>query len=243
MTIDWWTLGLEAVNVAVLIWLLARFFWRPLAAMIEERRVAAAKDLTEAAAKRTEAEKALAEIATIRVGLAKEREAMLVAAAGEADKEHATRLAQAMTEIEALRAAAHAAIVKQKDEARKDWHEHAAKLAVHIAGRLVEGLEGSLPVGPFLDGLIREIQRLPESQRRGLASDTLQLVSADPLGPAAQSQCRERLAGTLGGTPVVSFGEDSTLIAGLALHASNLVISHNWRGDLDRILTDLSHDG
>ena len=169
MTIDWWTLGLEAVNVAVLIWLLARFFWRPLAAMIEERRIAAAKDLTEAAAKRTEAEKALAEIATIRAGLAKEREAMLVAAAGEADKEHATRLAQAMTEIEALRAAARAAIVKQKDEARKDWHEHAAKLAVDIAGRLVEGLEGSLPVGPFLDGLIREIQRLPESQRRGLA--------------------------------------------------------------------------
>ena len=35
MTIDWWTLGLQAVNVAVLIWLLGRFFWKPVAAMIE----------------------------------------------------------------------------------------------------------------------------------------------------------------------------------------------------------------
>ena len=35
MSIDWVTLGLQAVNVAILIWILARFFWRPLAAMIE----------------------------------------------------------------------------------------------------------------------------------------------------------------------------------------------------------------
>ena len=124
-----------------------------------------------------------------------------------------------------------------------DARHGAARTSAARVGGAARPRRGSLPVGPFLDGLIREIQRLPESQRRGLASDTLQLVSADPLGPAAQSQCRERLAGMLGGTPVVSFGEDSTLIAGLALHASNLVISHNWRGDLDRILADLSHDG
>ncbi|MDU1693666.1 MAG: ATPase, partial [Bradyrhizobium sp.] len=31
MTIDWWTVGLQAVNVTILVWLLARFFWRPVA--------------------------------------------------------------------------------------------------------------------------------------------------------------------------------------------------------------------
>ena len=34
MTIDWWTLGLQTVNVIALVWLLGRFFWRPLAGMI-----------------------------------------------------------------------------------------------------------------------------------------------------------------------------------------------------------------
>jgi len=29
MTIDWWTLGIQTVNVVILIWLLERFFWRP----------------------------------------------------------------------------------------------------------------------------------------------------------------------------------------------------------------------
>ena len=28
MTIDWWTLGLQTINVAILVWLLKRFFWR-----------------------------------------------------------------------------------------------------------------------------------------------------------------------------------------------------------------------
>ena len=41
MTIDWWTLGLQTINVLILIWLLAHFFWRPVAGMIEQRRAAA----------------------------------------------------------------------------------------------------------------------------------------------------------------------------------------------------------
>jgi F-type H+-transporting ATPase subunit b len=42
MTIDWWTLAIQTVNVVILIWLLERFFWRPVAAMIEARQKEAA---------------------------------------------------------------------------------------------------------------------------------------------------------------------------------------------------------
>ena len=38
MTIDWWTLGIQTVNVVILVWLLGRFFWRPLAAMNRRRQ-------------------------------------------------------------------------------------------------------------------------------------------------------------------------------------------------------------
>ncbi len=40
MSIDWWTLGFQTVNVAILIWLLGHFFWKPVAAMIEAERAA-----------------------------------------------------------------------------------------------------------------------------------------------------------------------------------------------------------
>ena len=70
MTIDWWTLGLQTVNVLILVWLLGRFFWRPVAAMIEQRRAAAQRMLAEAEAKRAQATAALAEIERTRAGFA-----------------------------------------------------------------------------------------------------------------------------------------------------------------------------
>ena len=80
MTIDWWTLGIQAVNVLILIWLLARFFWRPVAAIIEQRRATAQQILAEAEAKRSQATNALAEIERTRAGFDREREAIIAAA-------------------------------------------------------------------------------------------------------------------------------------------------------------------
>ena len=41
MTIDWWTLGLQTINVLILIWILARFLFRPVAKIIAAERAAA----------------------------------------------------------------------------------------------------------------------------------------------------------------------------------------------------------
>ena len=56
MPIDWWTLALQTVNVLILVWLLARFFCRPVAAMIvAKRQEQASKLLADAVAARQEA--------------------------------------------------------------------------------------------------------------------------------------------------------------------------------------------
>ncbi len=44
MRIDWWTLALQTVNVLILIWILSRFLFHPVVAIIDERRAAAAED-------------------------------------------------------------------------------------------------------------------------------------------------------------------------------------------------------
>jgi F-type H+-transporting ATPase subunit b len=242
MKIDWWTLGIEAVNVAVLVWLLARFFWRPVAAMIAQRRTAAAQELANATAKRAEADKALEEIASMRAGLAKEREIMLATAASDADKERAARLGKTAKEIEDLRAAAEVAISKEKEAAASGWRDHAGTLAVEIAARLLTRLDGGAVRKAFLDGLAREVAALTEPQRHVLASAKLDLVSAAPLTADEQGRCHTQLADVLSAPAQLGFKTDARLIAGFALHGSNLVVSNNWRADLDRILAELSHD-
>ena len=48
MRIDWWTLGLQTVNVLILVWILSRFLFRPVVAILEERRATAARLLDDA---------------------------------------------------------------------------------------------------------------------------------------------------------------------------------------------------
>jgi F-type H+-transporting ATPase subunit b len=57
MRIDWWTLALQTVNVLILIWILGRFFFRPVADIVARRQEEANRLLSDAdAARRAAAE-------------------------------------------------------------------------------------------------------------------------------------------------------------------------------------------
>jgi F-type H+-transporting ATPase subunit b len=181
MTIDWWTLGFQAVNVAILIWILAQFIWRPLSAMIEARREAASRILAEAEAKRAEAVAAAAEAVKARAGFAAEREAILAAARTAAEAESATRRAEADRRAGEIEAAARTAMAAEREGAERAFAERAARLALEIAGRLAGRLDASAVRAAFLDGLVAAIRALPDEKRGDAASRAdLQIVSAAP---------------------------------------------------------------
>src|SRR5277367_5620120 len=102
MTIDWWTLGLQTVNIVILIWLLQRFFWKPIAGMIAQRRVAAQKALADAEAARDKAKLDLVDIDKTRAGFAAERETILTDARATAEHASAAKLAEAGQQAAAL---------------------------------------------------------------------------------------------------------------------------------------------
>lgn len=244
MTIEWWTVGLQAINVMVLVWLLARFFWRPVAGMIEQRRAAAVQVLAEAESKRSEANTALAEIEQIRSGFEKERESIVAAAHDAAEQERKALLAAAATEVAALQAAARTGIEKERNAAEQVWADRAGRLAIEIARRLVSRLEGPAARAAFLDSLLQEIRTLPEPVRKAMAAEgvVLEAISAAPVQPADQQQQRRMIADAFGAHPEITFKEDAGLIAGLELHGPHLVIKNSWRADLAKILADISDD-
>ena len=103
MTIDWWTLGLQAVNVVVLVWLLAAVFLAPGRghdrAAPRRRRSSSGRCASASAARRRPR---CAEIERTRAGFAQEREAILAAAHEAAEAGQAARLAEAAQEAAAL---------------------------------------------------------------------------------------------------------------------------------------------
>ena len=73
MRFDWWTLALQTVNVLILIWILARFFFRPIAHIIAKRQDEMNKLFADAEAARKHAADARIEAEKARTDLGAER--------------------------------------------------------------------------------------------------------------------------------------------------------------------------
>jgi len=240
MTIDVWTLALQTVNVLILIWLLQKFFWRPVSAMIAHRRDTAQAMLAEAAQKQAASEAGRAEIERIRAGFAKEREAILLAAQREAGilKDAAER--DATEAAQNLETAAQTRIEEAKREAAAASREQAVEIAVEIATRLAARLDGAAVRAAFLEWLLRETASLPTAVRP--AGEKLELTSATPLPEAEAQDIAQSIAALFAGPPEISFNTNPALIAGLELRSKNFELQNSWRADLFRIRESLTHE-
>jgi F-type H+-transporting ATPase subunit b len=243
MRIDWWTLGFQAVNVVILVWLLQHFFWRPVAAMIEQRRKATEKALADAKAAQDKAAAAMAEIVTTRAGFAHEHDAILAAAHAEAEKAGKATLDAATKEAEEHTAAAHAATLAEHDVDEAAWTERASQLAVQIAERLAARLQGPAVSTAFLDWLLASINAMPAPARQAAAAAEggLEAVSAEPLAPAEQERTRTLIAQAFGAQLQMTFRTDPALISGIELRGPHFALSNSWRADLGQILKNIRH--
>jgi F-type H+-transporting ATPase subunit b len=243
MTIDWWTLGFQAVNVLILIALLQRFFWRPIAAIIKQRRTSAAKTMSDAEDLRAQAKTTLAEIDAKRAGFEREREAIVAQARASAETTRAELLAAAAKEAAAIEETAHDAMARESARIEKEWTGRAGELAVSIAERLAKRLDGPTVDAAFLNWLIAAIDALPDAARAAATAEGVELavVSAAPLRTEEENRCRSAILAAIGGGRLV-FKADPELIAGLELRGPALAIANSWRADLDAIRLTLRHD-
>lgn len=243
MTFDFWTLGFQAVNVLVLVWLLHRFFWKPVAALIITRQTAAATLLKEAGAKRSEAKAALAEISATRAGLAAERDLMLATARTDSETTRDTLLSEARAEVQTLRDTAKAARVRAAETLKANAIAEAQGLALTIAAQLAARLDGPATDAAFLGWLREGLSALTDAERTALAGVNLEVVSAVDQDSAAQGRIAEAIENALGASAELTFRTDPALIAGHELHSPHFSLRNSWRADLDRIAATLGDKG
>jgi F-type H+-transporting ATPase subunit b len=242
MTLDWWGLGLQAINVLILVWLLGRVFWRPVAGAITRRQEAADAMLDEGKATQDRADAALAEVMQTRAGIAAERDAILAEARAAADTATKAALADAQAKADALVAAARADIDRDRDTARKDTATKAAALSVEIAARLLDRFNTPDVQATFRARLVEAIASLSAADRAALTAPAadIDIVTATDPQDAEREEIERTIAEALGGTPRLRFLTDPDLIAGLELRGAHFVLHNSWRADLETVLREIT---
>lgn len=239
---DWSSLALQTVNVLVLLWLLKRFLFRPVADIVAARRQETERVLAEAEAARTAARQSAEALARRQADGESQAAAMRATAREAAEAERQRLLAEAEAEIARRRNAAAEALRRARQAQRRMLQDEAQALAGRIAARLLARLPGPAASAAFLAGLDALLDGLPEDQRRALADGAgpLEVVSAAPLDPAAQDRCAALLARHLSRPGPPRFRTDPALLAGLELHAEHAVLRHSWQAELERVAQELA---
>ncbi|WP_323780042.1 F0F1 ATP synthase subunit delta [Thalassovita sp.] len=243
MTLDWWGLGLQAVNVLILAWLLSRVFWRPVAGAIARRQEMAQAMLDEGKTVQDKAEAALSEVQEARAGIAAERDVILNQAKAAADAATKAALTDAQTRADALVAAARTAIDRDRDAMRKENAAKAATLSVEIAAKLLARFNTPSVQAGFLAKLVEAIASMPASEREALiaSEDDLEIVTATAREGAEKAAIEQAVSDALGGKPGLRVVTDPDLIAGLELRSAHFVLHNSWRSDLEDILKEVKN--
>ena len=119
MQIDWWTIALQGINVLILMWLLGRFFFRPVVRIVEDRRNAASALLQEAERAKAAALKERVEAEEGAAKLRSSRDEILKAAAAAAEAEKASIMTGAQSEADRLLRASLSKLFREESDVKE----------------------------------------------------------------------------------------------------------------------------
>ena len=127
----------QILNFLILLFILAKFAYKPLMKVLDERRARVANDLETAEKTRVEAE-ALKEQYSKQLAEARTEATAIIDKANKAgQKVHDDYVAQAQAEKDQMMAAAKQNIANEKDQAMTDVRAQVIALATEIAGKVV----------------------------------------------------------------------------------------------------------
>ena len=246
MHVSAWNVALQSINFLVLAWLLQRFLFKPVRAVLAKREETIATSLRDGDAKRIEAEQALAEYRAKSEGLAREALQARELALAEAEKD-ARRLreeAARVARVESERAKAE--VERERGLVLNALESQAADLAIKIANRLLHD------VAPETDALFlwratESVDALDAVRKAAFARQVtergIEVVSAHALDAATRERFERWLSSIAMPHAGASYAVDPSLIAGVELRLPYAVWRSHWRASLEQIRAELvSHD-
>lgn len=131
------TILAQMLNFFILVWILARFAYKPLVSMMQERKERIAKDLADAQVARNEAEQFKADYAVQIANARQEAQQIVEKAVQQAEATTREQLAAAREQIEREKERARQDIVNERDRAMNNLRNEVISLSVAMATKVV----------------------------------------------------------------------------------------------------------
>jgi len=238
LELNWSTFVLEIINFLVLVWLLKRFLYQPVKAVIARRRESITAQLDEAATRQKEAEALRSQYENRLVDWDSERKEARQGLQREIDAERSHLLDALQQELAAEREKARVLEERQLEDISRESEMQALEQGARFVSRLLEDIASPEVQARLLELLLKELKELPPAQRDALQMQNngkavpVTVLSAFPLNEAEKSSLKQRLESLLPGTQAFDWREDRKLIAGLRVTAGPWVIHANLHDEL-----------
>lgn len=238
MLIDWFTVGAQALNFLILVWLLKRFLYHPILDAIDAREQRIAAELADAATQQAEAKAEKEKFAHQNAELAKNKAELLKQATAAVDVERQRLLDEARQAATALAAKRQATLQNEAEALHDEIRRKTSQEVFAIAGKALGDLAGITLETRMVEVLVSRLSALSAAEKKAL-SKALQ-VSGQPLIvrstgklPAEPRQMLESaIQGLFGATPKIRYETVPELLSGIELSADGHKIGWNIAGYL-----------
>jgi F-type H+-transporting ATPase subunit b len=223
MLIDWFTVGAQALNFIILVWLLKRFLYKPILNAVDAREKRIAAELADADAKKAEAQKERDEFQHKNEEFDQQRAALLSKATDEANAERQRLLEGARKAADALSAKRQEALRRDADNLNQAIRRRTQQEVFAIARKALMDLATTSLEERIGEVFTRRLRTINGKAKEGLAevlktaSEPALVRTAFDLPAAQRTAIQNALNETFSAEVQVRFETAPDLVSGVEL--------------------------
>jgi F-type H+-transporting ATPase subunit b len=178
--IDWFTVGAQALNFLILVWLLERYLYKPVLAAIDAREKKVAAKIKDAETQETKAQAAGEELRKRNETFDRERDGLMHKAADEGAAERQRLIESARQDTQLLRVKLTQSLAAERAELGRQLSLRTQAEVFALTRKALSELAGASLEDRMIGVAIERLRALPEQQKLALAGASAATGSAEP---------------------------------------------------------------
>lgn len=238
MEFDWTTFVLEIINFLVLVWILQRFLYKPVANAIARRKAEIDKSLADARAAQAEAEALKHQYENRLADWNQEKEKARAQLLEEIDAERIRSLTTLQASLEKERGKNRVLEQRRAVELRRSVEQVVLGKGTQFVARLLSRIACAELEGKMREAVLEDLQHLSEKELQGLrtpgqqADSKIRVASGYPMRQEERDSLAQALSRLIGKQVACEFAQDPELIAGLRITLGPWVLQANVQDEL-----------